>query len=158
MKYGFISLHAIISLSLKDPNIMPKEKIGSSKVLLASDIRLVQRMYGCGKYPNSIYFHKECHWRQNHSCVYGFYEFYIFTDEKCKNQLTKSKCKSYKRKGYCKKKKKMNWMARRCKKTCKFCYSVCKDKRRFQCKKKAKSKNCNDKEMMEKCPKLCGLC
>ena len=87
-----------------------------------------------------------------------FYDFSINLDEKCKNKLSDAKCKTYQRKGFCKKKKTMNWMAIRCKKTCKFCYSVCKDKRRFQCKKKAISKDCNDKEMMEKCPKLCGLC
>ena len=52
----------------------------------------------------------------------------------------------------------MDWMANYCQKTCEFCISDCRDKHGFQCKKKAKTEDCNDKEMMKKCPKACGLC
>ena len=87
-----------------------------------------------------------------------FYDFHTWLDEKCENKLREDICKSYQRKGYCKKKKWMDWMAKSCKKTCQFCYSVCQDMRGFQCKTKAITKDCNDKEMMKNCPKACGLC
>ena len=128
---------------------MPKEKISSSKVLLASDIQLVQRMYGCSMYLNFIDFRK---------LRLMFYDFHIWLDEKCENMLREDICKSYQRKGYCKKKKWMDWMAKSCKKTCQFCYSVCQDMHGFQCKTKAITEDCNDKEMMKNCPKACGLC
>ena len=131
---------------------MPKEKLQSSKVLLASDIKLVQRMYGCGMYLNFT----------NHDIevisLNLTHDFHIWIGERCENKLREDICKSYQRKGYCKKKKWMDWMAKSCKKTCKFCYSVCQDMRGFQCKTKAVTEDCNDKEMMKNCPKACGLC
>ena len=45
-----------LALTLESQYHMPREKLGSSRVLLASDIKLVQRMYGCGAYLNFICF------------------------------------------------------------------------------------------------------
>ena len=87
-----------------------------------------------------------------------FYDCHVWLDERCENKLREDICKSYQRKGYCKKKKWIDWMAKSCKETCKFCYSDCQDKRGFQCKEKAITEDCNSKQMMANCPKACGLC
>ena len=107
-------------------------------------------------YVNLFGFHELCHWRRISLRLINDFNFWL--DEKCENKLRNDICESYQRKGYCIKKKWMDWMAKSCKKTCNFCYSVCQDMHGFQCEKKAITEDCNDKEMMKNCPKACGLC